>query len=1541
MYPPNRQNIKGYELREQIGEGGFGVVYRAYQPVIDRDVALKFILPDLANQPEFIRSFEREAQMVARLEHPYIVPLYDYWREPSGAYLVMRWLRGGSLRHVIRSGKRWKLPAISHMVDQVAGALMIAHRSGVIHRDLKPDNILLDEDQNAYLADFGIAKIQDTDGNEAEVEVMVGSLTYSTPEQLRGEAVSPQTDLYSLGILVYEMLTGDLPFAGNVAVLDLINNHLHTPIPSLRYSAPNLEHVDALDAFIARATAKDPAQRFPDAMSMADELRRIVERDVALVQQGLSQGAVELQLSNPYKGLRAFQEADMADFFGRTGLIGQWLTRLGEDDPDSRFLTIIGPSGSGKSSAVDAGLVPALRQGALPGSADWFVVQMVPGGNPTQELAAALLRITANPLADLFATLTNDSRGLLNAVQQSLPDVTSQLLLVIDQFEELFTVTQDETERNRFLDSLVVAVRDPNSQLRVIITMRADFYDRPLLYANFGDLMRKRTEVVLPLSPSELKQAISGPAERIGLHLEPGLVEAIVQDVGQQPGTLPLLQYALTELFEQREGNRLTLEAYRNSGGVMSALARRADELYQALDASGQAACTQLFLRLVALGEGTEDTRRRTPQSEILSIATEHQAMTNVIDTFGKYRLLTFDRDPNTRSPTIEIAHEALIRNWGRLRSWLEASRDDLQIQRRLTSAAAEWQSAQRDASYLASGVRLDQFETWARTTTLALNSLESDYLTASVTEREVRQAADEKRKAQEFKTAQRAQTFERAARILGIVGVLAILATVIAVGSAVNANTQVQSAALTLTPIPATLTQVAQRIEDGNTRLESLRLASGAITTLQIENGNAETAALLAIRALKSGYLPQADGPLVQAVNALYTQQIFKGHTDQVIGLDVSRDGRWILTGGKDKTAILWDLQAGKSVQQFVGHTDAVNSVALSPDGKLAASASDDKTVRLWDVQSGKEIRQFTGHTDKVDSVAFSPDGNTILTGSVDKTARLWDVQTGKEVRELTLPSVVYSVTFSPNDKLILTGEDRLATLWDTASGAKLRDLMGIAGEVDGVAFSADSSQALTGARDGSARLWDVQSGQQRRQFVGHSDYVRSVAFSPDGKLALTGSRDRTARLWDIQTGKELRRFTGHTDLIHRAVFTPDGQSVLTSSWDGTVRQWNAQLNMQSRQFIGHTDSTVAVAISPDQRYVLTGSVDKTARLWDIQTGREIRRFVGHTNSVWYVSFSPDGRYILTGSRDKTARLWDVQTGQLLREFDGHTGVVYAANFSPDGKYVLTGSGDKTARLWDLSTGKEIREFTGHTNLIWSALFFPDGKHILTSSFDKTVRIWETDTGKEILKFTGHTDSVLGAAISPDGRTVLSGGSDRIARLWDASTGKEIRNFVGHTDALVNVAFSPDGRFIVTGSQDKTARLWDIQTGQEIRQFGNTGIVNSVAFSPDGRYVVTARFNGLVNLWDSDYHDLLEYACRQVFQDFTKQQRVDFAIDNSPTCPQFGTLSQPFAATLTPFPSQPSPVWTAIPSPTPSLVPSPTAVPTATPLTVLFAGQS
>ncbi|MFZ4580486.1 MAG: AAA family ATPase, partial [Myxococcota bacterium] len=1172
---------------------------------------------------------------------------------------------------------------------------------------------------------------------------------------------------------------------------------------------------------------------------------------------------------NPYQGLRPFSEANAPRFFGRESLIQELLSQLGETGDLARFLAVIGPSGSGKSSVVRAGLVPALRTGGLPGSEQWFIVDLQPGSQPIAALAEALRRVAPAGVEteDLTALLGADNQGLLRAARLVLPaDPASELLLVIDQFEELFTLTADEGVRTHLLDSLVAAVLDERSRLRVVVTLRADMLDRPLRYVDVGELFHQRAALVRPLTPDELEQAIIGPARRAGLTLEEGLEATLLEAVTAQPGALPLLQHALSELFLRRQGRLLTLAAYHTIGGVAGALAQSAETIYAGLDAPGQAMARQMLLRLTTPGEGSDDTRRRVRRSEVLLRGSGAE---QALAAFGTGRLLTFDHDPATREPTVEVAHEALLRAWPRLRGWLEAGRADLLVQRRLAAAAHEWHQMQRDPSFLATGARLTQFAALTTATDLTLNDEETTYIHDSLAAHDQQVSAESARQERELTLQKRA-----ASRLRYLVGALVIF-LVVALGLSAFAFNR-QAAA------DANAAQAAANL----TRSEAQRLAAEANLIFQ-RGGDPERATLLSIRAIQAADTPQANAALALATHATFARRDLLGHTGGVTSVAFAPDGRTMLTGSADKTARLWDVQSGQTIQTFVGHADGVTSVAFAPDGRTMLTGSADKTARLWDVQSGQTIQTFVGHADGVTSVTFAPDGRTMLTGSADKTARLWDVQSGQTIQTfIGHTDGIMSVALSPDGTQVLTGSgkllpgsnDKTARLWDSKTGRQLQIFTGHTDGIVHVAFAPDGRRVVTSSNDKTARLWDTQTGQQVSQFD-QTDAVWVAAFAADGRTILTGGDDKTARIWDVQTGKERQRAV-QSGNVHAGTFAPDGRSFMIGSTDGSVRIVDVPPPTDTRLLRGHTNWVSGVRFAPDGRTLASISFDTTARLWDAQTGQELRQFVGHTDlSFGAIAFSPDGRMLATGSQDKTIRLWDVQTGQELRRITGHTDGVTQVAFSPDGQHLASSSLDKTARVWDVQTGRELLVLRGHSDGLLGVAFAPDGKTIATGSIDTTARLWDATTGALRQTLTGHTD-VVNIAFSPDGEVLATASWDTTTRLWDAHTGALLHILKGHTDGVSIVAFSPDGRTVLTGSADRTARLWDRTTGAQLRVLaGHTDWVTDIAFTPDGRRIATASQDNSIRLWDTDVHDTIRWLCGRVQRDMSADERAQYGI--------------------------------------------------------------
>ncbi len=1533
--------IKGYEMHERIGAGGFGAVYRAYQSTVGREVAIKIILPGLSNHPDFIRRFESEAQLVARLEHPHITPLYDYWRDPEGAYLVMRWLRGGSLGDALQNG-HFDLRVAALLLDQIASALSLAHRNGIIHRDIKPGNILLDEDGNAYLTDFGIAKDLNLKSHNTQQESIVGSLDYISPEQARSEPVTPRADIYSLGITLYEVITGHHPFE-NISSVERLYKHINDPLPYIDDIEVGL--CIEVNRVIQKATAKNPEQRYPDALALATDFRQAIglNRNSSTVEESLTQreheilhmiidgmsnkeiaqrltvtlGTVkwhvnqiygklgvrsriqaiirarELNLiakpgevisavsiptedfhpQNPYKGLRAFQSADNLDFFGREKLITKLINRLSDNGDYKRFLAIVGPSGSGKSSLVRAGVIPALWRGDLPGAEKWFVVDMMPGSHPLDELEVALTRVAANQIGTLNEQLRRDNRGLIRAAGLILPNDGTELMVIIDQFEELFTLVAAESERLQFLDLLYNAVVETRSRVRVVITLRADFYDRPLHYPQFGELVRTRLETIMPLSAEELDRAINRPAERVGMTFEQGLVSAIIGDVNYQPGVLPLLQYALTELFEQRKGRVLTREAYKAIGGTIGALAKRAEEVYLNLDIASQEITRQIFLRLVTIGENIEETRRRTARSELRALTQDTDALDEIIDTFVSYRLLSLDTDPSTRSATVEVAHEALLREWERLRSWLIEGRDDIKLQRQLANSANEWEQSGQETSFLMSGSRLTALSKWSSESKVTLTERERYYLQESLKEQQRQQVIELDRQARVKALEKRSIRF---LQILVAVLLAAVLGAFGLTGFAVNQSN---------------LTQQALSTSDANFgQAEQIRLAAQAQNLIN-DGSPGNLPVLLALSSLRYGYSEQADAALLHAASFGIIKKRFS-NSSTAEGGTFSPDSQKVVTVGADHLGHVWDIETGAEILRLEGASDLLNLVVFAPNSDFIVAAGLESTIYKWDAQSGKLLHQFSGFSGKVWSIAISPDSKWIASGTSDKTLRIWDADSGEEVHRISDINAV--VAFSPDGKYLATGsEDKIARLWDVNTWTQIRQYLGHSDIIEGVIFSPDSKTIATASDDKTVRIWDTQTGSEIRQFLGHTNTVTILDFSQDGRTIVSGGIDQTIRFWDVASGHELKKFYSR-DKITSLAYSRDAKYVLSNGQPDALL-WDAQLKSEPQVIQGiDPNGPWRIKYSIDHQYLLIAG-PAAAQIWDAQSLKKLYDFRA-SRFIRDAALSPDNKHLFAssdGPDGTNAYLYDLASGNTLQTFIGHSALINEVDYSPDGKYVSTSSMDNTAIVWDVQTGNIVRRFEGHTAALGHSIFSSDSRRLMTSSTDGTLRLWDIASGNLLKIFADNAAAVMNLAFSPDDKRIASNHFDGTFRIWDVETGTVIHKLTGYSGMTWGVMFSKDGRYLLGSDMDRDVRLWDTQTGELIRVYsGHTSGIRWATFSPDEKLILAVGGGDLM-IWQRDYLDYVHIMCAELPSDFTVEERQIYRIPaNQKTCPNFKTQS-------------------------------------------------
>jgi WD40 repeat protein len=1202
---------------------------------------------------------------------------------------------------------------------------------------------------------------------------------------------------------------------------------------------------------------------------------------------------------SPYRGLMPFREQDAGLFFGRKRFVDE-LVRKVRQRRDTNVVAVVGRSGSGKSSIVYAGLIPALRrERGLSEQSVWQILDLRPYDEPLHQLATAF-----DPRKDgqgllAYRTVLNEHAELFRQGKVTLAEVirdrlrmetgSTRLLLYVDQWEELYTQAmpreiKSDADRLRVADAKLfidlVLEAAAKSPCTLVLSVRSDFYPDIQSHDGLRVAVQESQISLGTMNEAELRDVIEGPPKALGTSVDPELTKRLARDIGLDPasggsdeydiGKLPLLEYALEQAWAKRTGPRIGLAAY---SGLEQALEERANALFGRLSAEEQAAAKRLFVSLVTPGEGREDTRARIDMPD-------DEAMRRVIQTFagGEARLVVTDEIGGRRS--VEVSHEALIRHWDKLRAWIDENRDKLRTREFLRANRMEWVKHGRDPGLLrlphlyveqARGLHkqpgdvvIDDVKDYVEA---LLAQQERDREEAEAKQREALDRANEQAEEARRFADERARS-EETQRLLRKE---AEASAVEAKENASEARRQARRAsvrsriAAVMAGFFLALAAVSETLVANEQKAASIQNETGALALAALPIvGRSASPALATKLALAAWPRNASDGrhkldialaALSAAVLNLRERKVLSGHYGAVRSAAFSPDGARVVTASDDRTARVWDSVTGEAIAVLSGHGGAVLSAAFSADGKRVVTTSIDKTARVWDAATGNTIAVLSGHDDLVWTAAFSPDGARVVTASNDGRAQVWDAVTGKSIAFLSgHDGPVLSAAFSPDGARVVTASgDRTARVWDSVTGEAIAVLSGHGGAVLSAAFSPNGARIATASKDKTAGLWDAVTGKPIAVLSGHGGPVLRAAFSPDGARIVTASDDKTARVWDAAaTGRPIAVLSGHGGAVLSAAFSPDGARVVTASSDKKARLWEAT-GRAIAIFVDHNDLVNSAAFSPDGARIVTASDDKTARVWDaVAPGTAIAVLGGHDGDVNRAAFSPDGKRVVTASNDKTARIWDAATGNTIAVLSGHDDGVNSAAFSPDGARVVTASNDKTARVWDPATSKAIAILGGHEGRVFSAAFSADGKRIVTASDDKTARVWDAATGKAITVLSDHGGAVSSAAFSPDGARVVTASWDNDARVWDAATGKQIAVLRGHGGAVLSAAFSPDGKRVVTASNDKTARIWDAATGNTIAVLsGHDDGVNNAAFSPDGARVVTASNDKTARVWD------------------------------------------------------------------------------------------
>ena len=1468
----DQRSVPGYELRDPIGPGSVGTLYRAYQPSIGREVLLEVIDRARSSDAGFIRYFETNTQRLTIMDHPNISSPLDYWRDGQGAYVAYRLHRGGFLDVTGADPER--------VLAQVGDALAYAHSLGVVHGSVRPDRIALDEAGNAYLLGFPI-------GDDVHVSSLEFA-AYVAPEIVGYGRPTSAADVYALGVLAHELLTG-------------------------REAAADLP-IESDTPAIARAVSEDPADRFPSIVSFLE----VLLPDPV--------GAPERRYTatrNPYKGLSTFLESDADDFFGRSDVVAELLSAL----RDSGVVAVVGPSGVGKSSVVRAGLLPALRRGGLPGSQAWVVASMYPGTQPFHELERALEQVAVELPGETRHLLTIESAESLTDISAALPE-GGELVLFIDQFEETFTMGNELAAR-RFLE-LITRAKELDG-VHVIITLRADFLGRALQYSGFRQVLQAGMIVLGPPTAEELAETVVGPAAGVGVQIESAVTERIVASVKNRPGSLPLLQYCMTELFQMRTSDVTTLADYDEIGGVSGSLAMRAESIFNDLDSAGRETTRQLFLRLIDIQGDGAVVRSRVRVSDLETLGAE-----TVIDSYVRWRLLVLDSDTATRIPTIEVAHEALFVNWPRLSRWIEDLREDLMLRRRLEDSVEEWVAHVHDDAYLLTGTRLDQHLAWTGDTELSLSEEELRYLETS---REARSLSVQRRK-----------RLRRA--VLAGFGAAAVVAAVLALWGFRSSN-DAQSAA-------------------SEARSRELMARS----MLAVEQ-DPELALMLALDSVG------ADGPSFESVQTIRAalaehRTIFSLVWDKPLFwsaiASISADGSLLSVTGEQNIVEVWNIGAdtltmmwsyelpwlgGLHIQrpQFTLGGEYLTAAVYwleGTDPELDVSALPPESglegLYVWDAVSGDLVDVIKGpcgpmlHAQRAEwidigePVLLMPDtpieNNRLAAASCDSGAlpeapvprleTIWfaDLTAGEIVREHEVTEDFLMGSVLPGGRTALLTYPGRSEIISITSGEVVRTFdtspIPIGVTPAGDAFVSADPPALI----------DPDTLEVIGPFSPPPGGITG-SFSGDGSIYVRGAERESVVVWSVPTNTTDLTLKGHkAQVILPPSITVDGTRAATGAPDRTVRVWS--LDPWTADLGGfvladgfHVDASIDLV---GTRGVALVYPDAGRDLFDLTNGFITRNAVGQVVVFDYpagkptmvkdgiggkaVRISPDGSAFVSQTSSAAGYgsvvVFDIANGERIAEMEGSCSwVLDGANptcttgsgipigvldldFSLDGA-MLAAAGGASQRLfvWNPATGEPLFVSDPLGSFPTTAVqFSPDGGIVAVSSKSGTW-IFDTTTWGEIatiehvgvpswaIRFTNDGRRLLVAQAHSGTIGVYDAGSWTIERVVDVGPGQ-----------IRDLEVSEDSSLVVTASSDGSVHVIEVETGRLVDRIELRDDATNVTFVDDDSHLLATSAVGPAEMYTLDTDELIDIAASRLTRGYAESECEEFFLDAE--CPSF-----------------------------------------------------
>jgi eukaryotic-like serine/threonine-protein kinase len=1333
-----------YELIKELGRGGMGIVYKARQISLNRLVALKLLKSDILASDEERRRFQNEAEAVAFLDHPRIVPIYEVGEHDGRQYFSMKFVDGPSLDKRLADFAP-DPKAIARLVETAARAMQHAHQRGILHRDLKPANILLDDGGQPHITDFGLAKRIESNSEMTVSGAILGTPSYMAPEQASGRrgAVSTATDIYGLGAVLYALLTGRPPFRGNTVVETIRLVQEHVPAAPSKFN-PSISR--DLDAICLKCLEKDPSRRYASAQALADDLhccfrfRPIAARRVSPIRRAWLYCRRNTLAAGLMTATIALVVASMIGVFST--LRGRLLARQFAHEQELAFRSRYDFTISHVQPAWEN--YDLARMGHL---LHTFIRQ-----DPAFEFAHPEPNFDPEGFEAHFwkRRLASGHQNFRGRTSVAFSPDGGRIVFAAEDGFEVWEVSSGRMIRGRqrfrdnksvesvafSQDGTLIATGLEDGSIEVFKAQSGEKafviegHTRSVTSVRFspdgGRLLSSSADRTIRLWEAGTGReagCFNGHTDRVssadfsrdGARIASGSYDGTIRFWDSMTGRMtlkipgnfgPILSVAFSP-----DGRELAAaDSFRGlrvwdalSGQTRSVLGESRDGSFQgytcvAYSSDGRrlaAACSDLSLRIWDTSDGREALALKGHGSPVtcLAFSPDGTKLASASDRTDSSRttVKVWDAINGQEPPSIKV-------HMGPVFDVLFSP----------------------DGSRLAATGRDSTVTIWDTGSGLMIMSLKgpAHTINSSYVSRRYQEPNHER-----SRLPITGMAFSPDGTRLAAAGSLGVK-----VWDAKGGREILHYKGHT-----DNVTGVAFS-PDGKL------IASAGLDTLVKIWDAATGGEVLTIQ----GHPFQMERP---TFNYRWSGSTHDERFHQITNLAYSPVGQRIASGGPDGIR-LWDASSGKAVSTiYVNNVVPAEprfvSLAFSPDGKGLVTVDPVGTVKIWNAADGQETLILEKYDEKTNfrewvvRAVFSPDGRRLAVARWGGKVQVLEGATGKVLLSVKgHPNQASSVTFSPDGKRIASAGDDGATVWDAKTGREILSFNGRSGHVFSVAYYPDGSRFVASGEDGTVRVYDAGSFREVLTLTGHSARVNSVAISPDSTRIASASDDRTVKLWNSANGEVVLGFEAHAETVNSVVFSPDCMRVASASSDGTVKVWdsnNGRVTLEKA--LGIPVNSVTFSPNGSRLAASTNGVlfSPTVFVWDSVTGERFCEFA--RANVAKVAFSPDGSLVAT-TRSANAQLfsgiWQTNDGRWLRELTDVSsrqrggGPANDITFSPDGTRLASAQVDGTVKVWDAATGLETLTLKGHTDEVWSVAFSPDGHQLISASADGTVRVWD-----------------------------------------------------------------------------------------------------------------------------------------------------------------------------------------------------------------------